>query len=149
MKVENNSCYNSTVLNAPVPKVWKVLSDFHDMSWAAPNIKSVESLGGLEKFCRHEVGARRLLNGAVDETLIALNEDKHCFSYQINDGPGPVGKVENYIVTVALLPVTRGDCTFVEWKATMEGDPNVVIEVIEICDATCNKFIEALEKRFN
>jgi hypothetical protein len=138
-------CYNSTVLNAPVQTVWKTIADFHDLSWAPGVITSCESIGGYES---HELGARRVLNGSFDETLLSMDEEHHMFSYRINDGPGPVAKdkVKNYVGRVKLLPVTRSDRTFIEWASTYDGDQEAVAD---LCNPIYNAMLAKLEEKFN
>jgi len=138
-------CYNSTVLEAPVDKVWKTVRDFHDLSWADGVITSVEKMGDV---VGHDVGARRLVNGVFDETLVSFDEEHHTFSYHLTDGPGPVAQdaVKNYIGTVRLLPVTRGGHTFFEWSTKYEGDEEAIAE---LCNGIYNALLEKLEEKFN
>jgi len=48
--------YQSIVINAPVEKGWKALSDFHDMSWAKGIITNLTPVGDLQG---NQIGARR------------------------------------------------------------------------------------------
>ena len=131
------SCYNSTVVNVPVEKVWDTIKDFHDLSWAAGVITKLDVVGDKGGS---EIGARRFLNDAFTETLVAVNEDEFTFSYSIDDGPEPLSKdsVSNYLGTVCLYPVTDSDGTFIEWTSSFEsGDDQAVIEF-------CNPIYAAL-----
>lgn len=92
-------CYNTCVVDAPVDQVWAVLRDFHELSWAADVVTSVERVGAA---AGDRVGAGRILNGAFHETLIALDDDVHELKYTIDDGPGPVAKGEVKAVLDAL-----------------------------------------------
>ena len=76
-------CCNSTVLSAPIDDVWPVLRDFHDMSWASM-IESLEKVGDTGGT---EAGAKRILNGAFEETLIELDDEGHTVRYSIDNGP--------------------------------------------------------------
>jgi len=38
-------CYNSIVIDAPAEKVWDVLRNFHELSWARNVITKVEIVG--------------------------------------------------------------------------------------------------------
>ena len=60
-------CYNSTVINAPADKVWAVLKDFHNLSWAKNVVAKVAVIGDKSST---EVGAKRILNDAFHETLL-------------------------------------------------------------------------------
>ncbi len=54
--------YQSTVVNAPVEKVWERLRNFHEMSWASGVIEKCEPVGELQG---NQIGAKRLLNGVL------------------------------------------------------------------------------------
>ena len=101
------SCMNTTVLNAPVDRVWTALRDFHDMSWAANVITDLTPVGEASGT---EVGAGRILNGAFHETLRSLDDDARTLTYSIDDGPGPLapGEVVGYRGELRVLPVTVG-----------------------------------------
>ena len=123
------SCYNKVEIAAPLQLVWKVLEDFHNMSWAPNVVTSVDKVGTIEGT---KVGAKRILNDAFHETLIKHDPDNFCFAYSIDDGPGPVAKeaVNNYIGEVKLSHPDRA--TIIEWRSTFESEnPN---EVTEFCD---------------
>lgn len=64
-------CYNSVIVNAPVETVWTRIRDFHDLSWAEGMGLKVEAVGDRPG---EEVGAKRVINGAFHETLIAIDE---------------------------------------------------------------------------
>ena len=48
------STTQSKVINAPVDSVWKLFSNFHDLSWAARVLSSCERVGDIDGT---EVGA--------------------------------------------------------------------------------------------
>ncbi|MFV9615817.1 MAG: SRPBCC family protein, partial [Gammaproteobacteria bacterium] len=98
-------CYNSTVIDASVDKVWEMISNFHELSWGDGVVTKVDVIGDAPGT---EVGARRILNGAFHETLLSIDSDSMTFTYSIDDGPGPVAKdsVTNYVGRVSLFPVT-------------------------------------------
>ena len=128
-------CENSIVIDQPVAKVWKAISDFHNMSWAKGVIETCDKVGDTPG---NEVGAQRLLNGAFHETLLSVDEGAKTFTYQITDGPGPIAKdaVKNYVGKVVLRQ--EGEGTFVEWTSTYEdGDETAVGEL-------CNPIYVAL-----
>ena len=114
------SCYNSTVIDAPIEKVWEIVKNFHELSWASAVITKVEAVGDKAGT---EVGAKRILNDAFHETLISWNEHAFTFSYSIDDGPEPVSKasLSKYIGVVKLRPVTDSNSTFIEWSSSYEA----------------------------
>ena len=115
------STYQSNIINAPVEKVWLTISDFHDMSWAPTVIMSCDAIG--DKL-GNDIGAQRVLNGAIHETLQEIDEDAHYIRYTIDDGPEPVSPsdVQNYIGEIKLTPVTMSDTTLVEWSSSWDSD---------------------------
>jgi hypothetical protein len=113
------STYQSTVLNAPIDKVWAAVRDFHDLSWSANVVEKVEVIGDKSG---DQIGAQRVLNDAFHETLLGLDDVEHTIRYSIDDGPSPVSKddIENYIGCVRLSSVTDSNSTFIEWSSSWE-----------------------------
>ena len=111
--------YQSTVVAAPIDKVWAAVRDFHDLSWSANVIEKVEVVGDKKG---DQIGARRVLNDAFHETLLELSDAERTIRYSIDDGPSPVSKedIENYIGCVRLFPVTDSNATFFEWSSSWE-----------------------------
>lgn len=138
-------CYNTTVVNAPVEKVWDRINNFHDMSWCPDVITKIEAVGDKDGT---EVGAKRILNDAFHETLASVDEDIYEFSYSIDDGPGPVAKsaVSNYVGVVRLLPVTDSNNTFVEWSSSYESDSDS--EVADFCNPIYFALLASLKSGF-
>jgi len=135
------SCYNKIEIGVSPSEVWEVISNFHDMSWAPDVISSIDSVGEKTGL---EIGAKRILNGAFHETLIAVDPDNFTFSYSIDDGPGPVAKeaVNNYIGIVKLKSTEAG--TLVEWGSTFDTENQA--EVIEFCDPIYQALLAALKQ---
>lgn len=138
-------CYNSVVVGAPCAKVWKALRNFHDLSWAPGVITSAEAVGDLKA---DQIGARRILNEAFHETLLALDDHERTLSYSIDDGPGPVAKdaVRNYVGMVRARPVTDGDTTFVEWESRYDSPDDK--SVGEFCNPIYQALLGALKQHF-
>ena len=138
-------CYNSCVVDAPVDKVWAALRNFHDMSWAAGVIESVDAIGDKAS---DQIGAKRILNGVFHETLLGINDADRCFKYSIDDGPDAVSKdnVRGYIGAVRVWPVTDGDATFVEWSSSWAASGG---GVQEFCDPIYRALLGALKNHFS
>ncbi len=122
-KIESEmpSVYNSIVVNAPIRALWEYISDFHDFSWAPSIIRrceKVENKGGTI------VGAKRLLNGSLLDTLIAYSSIDHRITYSIDDAPSPISPTEisKYVGVLHLLPITSEGKTFVEWSDKWESN---------------------------
>jgi hypothetical protein len=137
-------CVHSAVINAPVDEVWQLLRNFHDMSWTQA-IESVEPVGDARS---DQVGAKRLLNGGIHETLVAINDLEHVFQYQITDGPSPISKddLKFYYGTVSVLPVTDENVSYVSWITRFESKDDDVTQ--EFCDPFYLTFLAHLKARF-
>jgi len=83
-------CYNEIEINSPITEVWKTISNFHDMSWAGNVIINVSKVGDKEGT---QIGARRVLNGIIYETLNNFDPDEFTFSYSIDQGEGPISSI--------------------------------------------------------
>lgn len=131
------SCYNSVIVNAPIETVWDAVRDFHNLDWGQPFVTSVTKVGEVPG---DQVGAKRVLNGAFEETLIECDEQSKRIAYTIDDGPEPVSKssVSKYIGAIRVLPVTADGTTFVQWTSQYESsDPQLVADF-------CNPIYAAL-----
>ena len=137
-------CYNKIDIAAPITIVWQKMANFHDMSWAEGVIISLVKIGQVSGT---EIGAKRVLNDAIYETLISLDVNNYTFSYSIDDGPGPIAKsaVDNYLGVVKLSESTTG--TLVEWSSSFNSDNES--EVIEFCDPIYTALLGALKNSLN
>ena len=103
----------STVIDAPVDRVWSVLRDFNGHDRWHPAVKESrieerrpsDGIGAVRRF--------RLTDGAVlRERLLTLSDAEKMFSYCLLDTPIPL---LNYVAHVALHRVTDGERTFWRW----------------------------------
>ncbi len=133
------SCHNKIEIDSPINTVWKTICDFHDMSWAPEVITSLTKVGDKNG---NEVGAKRVLNDAFHETLTEVDADAFTFSYNIDDGPGPVSNsvVDNYIGVVKLTETDDG--TLVEWSSSYESEKDD--EVADFCNPIYSALLSAL-----
>jgi hypothetical protein len=141
----NSTTYNSTTINATIDQVWQRISDFHQLDWADPVVTKLAISGALSG---KEVGARRILNDAFHETLLSIDPEAHCFTYSIDDGPGPLAqeRVSNYIGKVVLQPITDSNTTFIQWSSEFISDTES--EVIAFCDPIYIGLLAALKAQF-
>lgn len=117
-EVTMGDCYNKIEINSPITEVWETISNFHDMSWAGNVIINVSKVGDKEGT---EIGARRVLNGIIYETLNNFDPNGFTFSYSIDQGSGPISSfVSNYNVVVNLTSIEGG--TLVEWRSSFESE---------------------------
>lgn len=119
--------YQSTVIGAPVEKVWDAVRNFHDLGWAPGVVRSLEA-GGSAKG--DQIGAQRVINGVFHETLVEFDEAGRTFAYSIDDGPPPVSNadVSNYRGRVTVRPVTEGGGTFVEWSSSWQKNDSAAAD---------------------
>lgn len=108
----------STIIAAPVDRVWTVLRDFngHDRWHPAVERSEIEldepadKVGCVRKF--------RLRDGAVlREQLLSLSDRDRSFRYFINEAPVPL---HGYVAEMRLRPVTSDGMTFCEWRARFD-----------------------------
>ena len=136
--------YQTTIINAPIDKVWDKIRNFHDLSWAPNVVTSCVSVGDKKG---DQIGAKRILNDVFHETLVEFSELNHSFQYSIDDGPPPVSKddVKAYYGSVRLLPVTDSDTCFIEWSSRWESKGN---EAEEFCHTIYMALLADLQKTF-
>ena len=136
--------YQTTVINAPAHKVWDKIKNFHDMSWASGVVEKCEAVGDLKG---NQIGARRVLNDAFQETLVEFSELDKSFKYSIDDGPAPVSKndVKDYIGAVRLVPVTDNDTCLIEWSSSWESSTD---DACSFCHNIYVALLDALKKSF-
>eukprot|EP01127_Copromyxa_protea_P010562 TRINITY_DN2574_c0_g1_i1.p1 TRINITY_DN2574_c0_g1~~TRINITY_DN2574_c0_g1_i1.p1 ORF type:complete len:169 (-),score=41.35 TRINITY_DN2574_c0_g1_i1:23-466(-) len=109
----------STVIDAPVSRVWAELRQFDKL----PGLASVENVNSSSST---EVGCvRKIIVGSehVVETLIEFSETDYVVGYEINQHsenlfPDPVFE---YTGKLQLFEVTEGNKTFVHWSANWKG----------------------------
>ena len=111
----------STVIDAPIERVWAVLRDFnsHDQWHDAVAASRIE---GDERS--DQVGCVRsftLTDGnRIREQLLTLSDTEHRSTYCIVEATVPL---QRYVASVTLKPVTDGNRTFWHWESTFETPP--------------------------
>jgi NADPH:quinone reductase-like Zn-dependent oxidoreductase len=105
----------STVIDAPIDRVWAVLRDFNSHGRWHPAVASSrmendvggDVVGGVRRFS--------LTDGAeLREQLLSHNDREYTFTYCILDSPLPLF---DYMATVRLKQVTDGNQTFWDWRS--------------------------------
>ena len=106
----------STIIDAPLHRVWELLRDFNSHQAWHPGVmesqiegeRGGDEVGAIRRF--------RLQDGAeLREQLLKLSDDQTTFTYAILDSPIPL---REYIATVMLRPVTGSDQTFLDWRSS-------------------------------
>ena len=118
----------STIIDAPVERLWAVLRDFNGHeSWHPIVAKSTIERG----YPSDKIGCVRrftMQDGAeLREQLLALSDLEMTFSYCLLETPIPLF---NYVAHVRLLPVTDQDRTFIEWSADFDCAPELEAELV-------------------
>jgi NADPH:quinone reductase len=109
----------STVINAPIERVWAVLRDFNSHNqW-----HNVVAESEIERrAASDQVGCVRsftLKDGnRIREQLLTLDDKNFQSTYCIVESTVPL---ERYVATVTLKPVTDGNRTFWHWESTFRA----------------------------
>lgn len=110
--------YISSVIGAPVAKVWEKVRDFNGLPRWHPRIRDSRIENGEPS---DRVGCIRdfhLQNGdRIREKLLGLSDFDYFCTYSILESPMPL---TGYVATLRLTPVTDGDQTFAEWTAEFD-----------------------------
>jgi NADPH:quinone reductase len=112
----------STVINAPIERVWRTASDFNGLPAWMPGMKDSTIEGGKSPT---EIGAVRKLGilGSKDvlrERLEKLDAETHTITYSVLEGPLPVKKI---VTSMHLRPITDSYGTLGEWSTQFETEP--------------------------
>jgi len=112
----------STVINAPIERVWRVASDFNGLPAWMPGMKDSVIEPGKKAS---EIGAVRKLGmaGSKDilrERLEELDADGHVITYSVLAGPLPV---KNIRTSMHLRPITDSYGTLGEWSTQFDTEP--------------------------
>ena len=109
----------SSVIDAPIEKVWARIRDFNGLpSWHPRMIQShIENGGAADK-----IGSVRnftVASGAtIREKLLDFSDEKFLVSYSIIETPQPI---TNHKAVLQLRRVTDGDRTYAEWSADFDA----------------------------
>ena len=110
----------STVIDAPIEKVWELVSDFNGLqNWHPAVGKSWIDDGKAN----NEIGCVRNLemadgSGTVRETLLARSDVDHDIIYDMIGGPLPF---VDYVAVMHFESVTDGNQTFARWTAEFKA----------------------------
>ena len=120
----------STIIDAPIARVWAVLRDFnsHDQ-WH--DVVAESHIEGSERG--DQVGCVRsfTLNDGnrIREQLLTLSDAEYRSTYCIVEATVPL---QRYVATLTLKPVTDGDRTFWHWESTFATPPGRERELREM-----------------
>lgn len=110
--------YISSVVGAPVGRVWERVRDFNALPRWHPAIRESRIENGEPSDKVGCIRDFRLQNGdRIREQLLGLSDYDFFCTYAILESPMPL---TDYVATLRLTPVTDGDRTFAEWSAEFE-----------------------------
>ena len=125
-----SEAYASIVIDAPVEAVWPMVRDFGALSDWLPGVEGCIIEEGRDPDSVGCIRAFTLGNGArVRERLLTLDDCRYTFAY---DFQTPAFPVENYRAKFELIPVTSGERTFAQWRATFDEPPGERGKYVEI-----------------
>lgn len=117
----------SSVIEAPIEKVWERIRDFNGLpSWHPRMVESeiedgkkATDIGAVRKF--------KVVSGAtIREKLLAFSDGEYLTTYSIIEHPGPI---TNHTSTLKLERVTDGDRTYAVWTSEFDAPPEKADEL--------------------
>jgi hypothetical protein len=119
----------SSVIDAPVEKVWARIRDFNGLPSWHPRMVESHIEDGLAS---DKIGAVRnftLASGAkIRERLVDFSDDNFLCSYSMVETPQPI---TNHKAALKLTRVTDGNRTFAQWSAKFDAPPEQVDGIVK------------------
>ncbi|RWF73563.1 MAG: SRPBCC family protein, partial [Mesorhizobium sp.] len=111
----------SSVIDAPVEKVWARIRDFNGLPSWHPRMVESHIEDGKDPGTIGCVRNFQLASGArIREKLLDFSDGNFLVSYSILETPQPL---TNHKATLQLRRVTDGDRTYAEWTASFDAPP--------------------------
>jgi len=135
----------STVINAPLERVWRVVSDFNGLLAWMPGMKgSLIEPGKTAK----EIGAVRKLTMAgtkdvLRERLEVLDPNEFLITYSVLEGPLPV---KNIRTSIRLRSITDTYGTLGEWSSEFATETGKEEEGVQFMNRVFSAGFRALKK---
>jgi hypothetical protein len=114
--------FTSTIINAPIEKVWNQIKDFNGLPDWHPMVESSRIEDGLANGVNGCVRELTLTGSGelVREQLLGYSSEEYSIVYNILESGMPV---TDYISIMRLRPVVDGNITFFEWSVKFEIVP--------------------------
>ena len=134
--------YASLTIDAPVAEVWDKIKNFHDFTWAPGIITSCAPKGDV---AGNEPGAKRLINEAFLDRLLAYDPGSHSFKYTIEEAPSPLSpdQISDYVGHLRLSAAGDGQ-TLAEYSASWESEDT---EAVKLIDGIYNGLLKELSQQ--
>ena len=120
----------STIIDAPIERVWAVLRDFnsHDQWHGVVEKSRIEGGERSDRIgCIRDFSLRD--GNHIREQLLTLDDREHKSTYCIVDATVPL---QRYVATGTLKPVTDGARTLWHWESTFSTPPGRERELREM-----------------
>jgi uncharacterized protein YndB with AHSA1/START domain len=135
----------STVINAPIERVWRTVSDFNGLPAWMPGMKDSTIEGSKSPIA---VGAVRCLsmagtNAKLRERLEVLSPEDCQITFSVLEGPLPV---KNVVTTIRLRPITDVYGTLGEWSSQFETEPGKEEEGVQFLSRVFGAGFRALKR---
>jgi uncharacterized protein YndB with AHSA1/START domain len=135
----------STVINAPIERVWRTVADYNGLPSWMPGMKDSTIEDGKPP---NAVGAVRRLGMAgtkdvLRERLEVFDPENRRISYSVLEGPLPVKKI---LTSLHLRPITDSYGTLGEWSTQFETDPGKEAEGEQLMTRIFNAGFRALKR---
>ena len=137
----------SSVIDAPIGKVWDRIRDFNGLPGWHPRMvesqiedgKAATEIGCVRNF--------KVASGAtIREKLLAFSDDDCLTTYSIIGHPAPIS---NHTATLKLERVTDGDRTFAVWTSQFDAPEEKADEIARgMADNVFQGGFEALKSHF-
>jgi len=109
----------SSVIDAPVEKVWARIRDFNGLPGWHPRMVESEIEGGRKATDIGAVRKFKVTSGAtIREKLVAFSDGDFLTTYSIIEHPAPIS---NHTATLKLERVTDGDRTYAVWTSEFDA----------------------------
>ena len=117
----------STVIDAPIERVWAVLRDFNSHDQWHDVVADSRIEGGEASSQVGCVRNFKLKDGNhIREQLLTLDDRQYKSTYCIVEATVPL---QRYVATVTLKPVTDGNRTFWHWESSFDTPPGMEREL--------------------
>jgi NADPH:quinone reductase len=120
----------STIIDAPVADVWRILRNFNGHDRWHPAIVASAIEGSVPADAVGSVRRLRLSDGReLREQLLSLSDERLSLTYCLLDAPLPL---IDYVASIRLKRVTDGDRTFWEWHSEFKPPAHRRDELIRL-----------------
>lgn len=117
----------SSVIDAPVDKVWARIRDFNGLPGWHPRMVESEIEDGREATDVGAVRRFKVASGAtIRERLMAFSDNEHLTTYSIVEHPAPI---THHTSTLRLESITDGDRTYAVWTADFDAPVDKAEEI--------------------